>query len=88
MKRLVAAVALLLLASPATALERAPESRGHFGNDGRGEHIASERGNRLSGHRDGDAGGGERAGRFGENGGVDRSFFQRERNGGQRGERN
>jgi hypothetical protein len=86
MKRLVAAVALLLLVSPATALERSPDDRGHFGNDGRGQQAAS---GGLSGRRDAYAGGGrERAGSFSGIAGSNRSFFQRERSGGQRGERN
>ena len=49
MKRTIAALALILLASPAAALERSPDNRGHDGQRGRG-HQAAERGDRVSSH--------------------------------------
>ena len=70
MKRTIAALALFLLASPAAALERSPDNRGHDDQGGRG-HQAAERGDRESGHdrgREGERRSGSRSTRSGHAG--------------------
>ena len=52
MKRLISLLVLLLLATPATAIERSPDNRGHIDRDGRA-HASSDRDRDLSGKREG-----------------------------------
>ena len=52
MLRIIAALALLLIAAPASALERSPADRGIVDRDRGGERTAPERGERMSGGRD------------------------------------
>jgi hypothetical protein len=81
MKRLIALLVLLLLASPATAIERSPDNRGHIDRDGRAQ-ASSDRDRDLSGKREGGRAG-DREGSKGRNGGQ----VLRDHSG-QRGDRN
>ena len=51
MNRVIAALALILVAGPASALERSPSDRGISDHD-RGDRATVERGERMSGGRD------------------------------------
>jgi hypothetical protein len=51
MNRVIAALALILMAGPASALERSPSDRGIADHD-RGDRATAERGERMSGGRD------------------------------------
>lgn len=52
MNRITAAIALILLATPAAGLERSPNDRGTIGGGGH-QSASSERGERVSGDRGG-----------------------------------
>ena len=72
MNRVIAALALILLAGPAIALERSPDDRGFVGRE-RGGQAAPDRGERMSGGRDRSLTGGET--------GKSNTFSQRDRSG-------